>query len=84
MRIDTCIYPGYKIPSLYDSMIAKLIAHGRDRMEAILIMRRALDEFAIEPIKTTIPLHKRVFEDGRFIKGKYSTSFIQGLYPEKG
>ena len=61
----------------YDSMIAKLITHGRDRQEAMARMRRALDEFVIEGIKTTIPLHRRIFEDSDFQKGHVSTAFLE-------
>jgi acetyl-CoA carboxylase biotin carboxylase subunit len=58
VRVDTAIYDGYVIPSHYDSLIAKLIVHGKDRTEAIMKMRRALDEFIIEGVNTTIPFHK--------------------------
>ena len=80
VRIDTHVYHGYEIPSYYDSMIAKLIVHGKDRNEAIAIARRALDEFIIEPIKTTIPFHKKVMSNPVFIKGKYSTDFTDRLF----
>jgi acetyl-CoA carboxylase biotin carboxylase subunit len=63
----------------YDSMIAKLITHGRDRQEAIARMRRALDEFVIDGIKTTIPLHRRIFDDSDFQKGHVSTAFLEQL-----
>ncbi|MDP3791956.1 MAG: acetyl-CoA carboxylase biotin carboxylase subunit [Candidatus Omnitrophota bacterium] len=80
VRIDTHVYQGYEIPPYYDSMIAKLIVHGKDRNEAITIMRRALDEFIVEPIKTTIPFHKKVMNNPLFIKGKFSTDFIEKLF----
>lgn len=80
VRIDTHVYQGYEIPPYYDSMIAKLIVHGKDRNEAITICRRALDEFIVEPIKTTIPFHKKVMNNPMFIKGKYSTDFIERLF----
>lgn len=80
VRIDTHVYQGYSIPPYYDSMIAKLIVHGKDRSEAITICRRALDEFIVEPIKTTIPFHKKVMSNPLFIKGKYSTDFIDKLF----
>lgn len=80
VRIDTHVYHGYEIPPYYDSMIAKLIVHGKDRNEAIAIARRALDEFIIEPIKTTIPFHKKVMNNPVFIKGKYSTDFTERLF----
>lgn len=80
VRIDTHVYQGYEIPPYYDSMIAKLIVHGRDRNEAITICRRALDEFIVEPIKTTIPFHKKVMNNPMFIRGKFSTDFIERLF----
>jgi len=80
VRIDTHAYQGYEIPPYYDSMIAKLIVHGKDRNEAITIMRRALDEFIVEPIKTTIPFHKKAMNNPSFIKGKFSTDFIEKLF----
>jgi len=80
VRIDTHVYQGYSIPPYYDSMIAKLIVHGKDRNEAITICRRALDEFIVDPIKTTIPFHKKVMNNPLFIKGKYSTDFIDRLF----
>lgn len=61
----------------YDSMIAKLIVHGRDRAEALGRMRRALDEFVIEGIKTTIPLHQKIMRDPDFEKGHVSTTFLE-------
>jgi len=83
VRIDTHIFEGYSISSFYDSLIAKLITYGKDRNEAIQIMRRALDEFIIEPIKTTIPLYKKILEDPRFLKGEISTDFIDEFLKEK-
>ena len=83
VRIDTHVYQGYEIPPYYDSMIAKLIVHGKDRNEAITICRRALDEFIVEPIKTTIPFHKKVMNDPVFIKGKFSTDFIEKLFEKQ-
>ncbi|MBI5124576.1 MAG: acetyl-CoA carboxylase biotin carboxylase subunit [Candidatus Omnitrophica bacterium] len=80
VRIDTHVYQGYEIPPYYDSMIAKLIVHGKDRNEAITICRRALDEFIVEPIKTTISFHKKVMNNPLFIRGKYSTDFIEKLF----
>ncbi|MBU4320443.1 MAG: acetyl-CoA carboxylase biotin carboxylase subunit, partial [Nitrospinae bacterium] len=67
VRVDTSIYSGWTVPSYYDSLIAKVIAHGRNREEAISIMKRALDEFIIEGIKTTIPFHKKVFSHPDFV-----------------
>jgi acetyl-CoA carboxylase biotin carboxylase subunit len=79
VRVDTHVYPGYEISPYYDSMIAKLIVHGRTRTEAISVARRALDEFHVEPIKTTIPFHKKVMNSSTFRRGKFSTDFIEKL-----
>ncbi len=76
VRIDSHIYQGYVISPHYDSLAAKLIVSGKNRKEAILTMRRALDEFVIEPIKTTIPFHKEVLRNPDFVKGDFSTNFI--------
>ncbi|MBM3327997.1 MAG: acetyl-CoA carboxylase biotin carboxylase subunit [Calditrichaeota bacterium] len=77
VRVDTHAYAGYTIPPHYDSLIAKLIAYGNDREEAIARMLRALDEFVVEGIATTIPLHKRILRDERFRTSAYSTRFME-------
>jgi len=77
VRVDSAMESGATVVPHYDSMIAKLITHGRDRQEAMARMRRALDEFVIEGIKTTIPLHRRIFEDPDFQKGHVSTAFLE-------
>lgn len=77
VRIDTAIYPGYFVVPFYDSMIAKLIVRGRDRPQAIAKMRVALDEFTIEGIQTTIPLHRDIMRDRRFLSGNYTTDFLE-------
>ncbi len=79
IRVDSAAYAGYFIPPHYDSMVAKLLAHGRDRDEAIARMARALDEFVLEGIKTTIPLHKRILGNARFRRGGYNTHFLDDL-----
>jgi acetyl-CoA carboxylase, biotin carboxylase subunit len=76
IRVDTAAYTDYVIPPFYDSLVAKLIAYGRDRTEAIARMRRALDMFVVEGIYTTIPLHQRIMTDPDFIAGKFDTSFL--------
>jgi acetyl-CoA carboxylase biotin carboxylase subunit len=76
VRLDTHVYSGYSIPSNYDSMIAKLITTAQTRGEAISKMRRALDEFVIEGIKTTIPFHRQLMDDPRYIAGDYTTAFM--------
>ena len=79
VRVDSTMESGATVVPYYDSMIAKLITHGRDRQEAMARMRRALDEFVIEGIKTTIPLHRRIFNDPDFQKGHISTAFLEQL-----
>ena len=76
VRLDTHVYSGYTIPPNYDSMIAKLITTAQSREEAISKMRRALDEFVIEGIKTTIPFHRQLMDDPRYISGNYTTAFM--------
>ncbi len=77
VRVDTHIYPGFSIVPFYDSMVAKLIVHAATRAEAIRIMRRALEEFHISPIKTTIALHMDILDHPLFIEGKVSTHFLE-------
>ncbi|MGH7259108.1 MAG: acetyl-CoA carboxylase biotin carboxylase subunit [Nitrospiraceae bacterium] len=77
VRVDSALESGTVVVPHYDSLIAKLICHGQNRDEAIARMRRALDEFVIEGIKTTIPLHKRIMNDPEFQKGRVSTSFLE-------
>ncbi len=83
VRVDSAVYQDYVIKPYYDSMIAKLIVHGRDRNEAIAKMKRALGEFIIEGVKTTIPFHLKVLDDKDFIEGKIDTHFIEKKYGEK-
>lgn len=82
VRVDSHIYSDYLIPAYYDSMIAKLIAHGQTRSEAIYIMQRALDEFVIRPLKTTLPFHRRVMTDDAFIRGTTDTSYVDKFLGE--
>ena len=79
IRIDSHIYHGYTIPPYYDSLVAKLIVWGKNREHAILRGRRALDEFTIEGIKTTIPFHQKILEDERFISGNFDTGFMDNF-----
>ena len=76
VRLDTHVYAGYVIPPNYDSMIAKLIVTAQTREEAISKMRRALDEFVIEGIQTTIPFHRQLMDDPDYIDGNYTTAFM--------
>lgn len=80
VRLDTHAYAGYVVSPYYDSMIAKLLVHRPTRAEAINAMARALDEFVIGPIKTTIPLHKAIMEQADFVKGNVDTSFIERTF----
>jgi len=77
VRVDSAMESGAMVVPHYDSMIAKLITHGRDRQESIARMRRALNEFVIEGIKTTLPLHRRIIDDQDFQKGQVSTTFLE-------
>ncbi len=77
MRVDTAAYSGWKIPPYYDSLIAKLIVHGRDREEALARGRRALELFIVEGVKTTIPLHLRLLDDPDVRRGRFSTKWLE-------
>lgn len=77
VRVDSAMESGSMVVPFYDSMIAKLIVHGRDRAEALARMRRALDEFVVEGIKTTIPLHQKIMRDPDFEKGYVSTTYLE-------
>jgi acetyl-CoA carboxylase, biotin carboxylase subunit len=81
VRVDTAAHADAVIPPYYDSLIAKLIVHGRDRAEAIARMRRALEMFVVEGIKTSIPLHQRIFADADFEAGHLDTHFLKRLPP---
>lgn len=76
IRVDTHVYSGYSIPPNYDSMIAKIITTAQTREEAIAKMKRALDEFYIEGVKTTIPFHRQLMEDEAYMEGNYTTKFM--------
>lgn len=77
VRVDTAAYTQYVIPPYYDSLIAKLIVHAGTRGDAIIKMRRALDEFIVEGVKTTIPMHKKILDDPDFRQGNISTKFME-------
>jgi len=79
VRLDTHVYAGYTIPPNYDSMIAKLITTAQTREEAINKMKRALDEFVIEGIKTTIPFHRQLMDDPAYVSGNYTTKFMESF-----
>ncbi|TQR13743.1 acetyl-CoA carboxylase biotin carboxylase subunit [Psychrobacillus soli] len=77
VRIDSAVYPGYVIPPFYDSMVAKVIVWGKDRKEAISRMTRALEEFVITGIETTIPFHLQLMKHEKFIEGNFNTKFLE-------
>lgn len=77
VRVDSAAYPGYVIPPYYDSMIAKVITYGKTREEAIAKMKRALQEFVIEGVYTTIPFHLRLLEHETFVSGNFNTKFLE-------
>jgi acetyl-CoA carboxylase biotin carboxylase subunit len=79
VRVDDGVYGGYRVPALYDSLIAKIITYGRTRPEAIARMRRALAETIISGIRTTIPLHQRILTSEDYIAGRVSTRFLERL-----
>jgi len=83
VRLDTHLYQGYELPIYYDSLIAKLVAFDLNRLGAIAIMKRALKEFIIAPIKTTIPLYLQIMDDPFFRKGDFDTGFINGFVLEE-
>ena len=83
VRLDTHVYSGYSIPPYYDSMIAKLITTGQTREEAINKMKRALDEFIIEGVKTTIPFHRQLMEHPDYVAGNYTTKFMEDFEMEE-
>ncbi|WP_407482623.1 acetyl-CoA carboxylase biotin carboxylase subunit [Elizabethkingia meningoseptica] len=83
VRVDTHVYSGYAIPPNYDSMIAKLITTAQTREEAIAKMKRALEEFYIEGVKTTIPFHRQLLDNEDFLSGNYTTKFMESFVMDK-
>lgn len=83
VRVDSEIYSGYRIPPYYDSMIAKLIVHGKTRNAALMRLRRALEEFVIEGVKTTIPLHQEIISQPDFIDGQYNIHWLEKFMNSK-
>ena len=77
VRVDSGLYAGYRIPPYYDSMIAKLIVYGRDREDCIRRLKRALEEFVVTGIKTTIPLHQKLLDDPEFLAGDYTIKWLE-------
>jgi len=83
VRLDTHLYQGYELPIYYDSLIAKLVSFDLNRLGAIAIMKRALKEFIIAPVKTTIPLYLQIMDDPSFRRGDFDTGFINNFVPEE-
>ena len=77
VRVDSHVYTNYRVPQYYDSMIGKLIVWGRDRNKAINIMKRALNEFEVTGIRTTIPFHIKMMENEDFISNNYTTNYLE-------
>jgi acetyl-CoA carboxylase, biotin carboxylase subunit len=77
VRVDSGLYAGYKVPPYYDSMIAKLIVYGTTRERCIMRLRRALEEFVVEGMKTTVPLHQKIVRDEEFLKGDYTIKWLE-------
>jgi acetyl-CoA carboxylase biotin carboxylase subunit len=82
IRVDTACYAEAVVPPFYDSMIAKVVAHGNTRGEAILRMRRALESFVVEGIRTNVALQQRIVRDEDFVRGRLSTKFMERFQPE--
>jgi acetyl-CoA carboxylase, biotin carboxylase subunit len=81
VRVDSHAHDGHRISPRYDSLVGKLIVHRPTRAEAIACMRRCLDEFIVEPVKTTIPLYREIFRNAEFISGKFDTGFVEHNFP---
>ena len=77
VRVDSALYAGYRVPPYYDSLVAKLVVHAPDRAQAIARMQRALEEFAVLGIKTTLPLHQRIMADPHFQSGDYTIHWLE-------
>ena len=84
VRIDSALYSGYRVPPTYDSLVAKLIVHADTREEAIMRMKRALEEMVVSGIRTTIPLHQRLMDEPDFRSGDYSIKWLEALLAKKG
>jgi acetyl-CoA carboxylase, biotin carboxylase subunit len=80
VRVDSHVFSGYQIPPFYDSMIGKLIVHRKTREEAVAVMKRALSEYVVEGVPTTIPLHLAIFDHTQYIKGQVDTTFIESYF----
>ena len=79
MRVDSALYDGYRVPSHYDSLIAKLVVHGTTRNECLMRLRRSIEEYVIGGIQTTLPLHDRIIAQQAFIDGNYDIHWLEQL-----
>ena len=79
VRVDSALYSGYRIPANYDSLISKLIVHGKTRNECMMRLRRALEEYVIDGVKTTIPLHERIIANPDFVNGNYDIHYLEKM-----
>ena len=77
VRVDSGLYAGYRVPPHYDSLVAKLIVHGQTRNECLMRLRRALEEFVVAGVNTTIPLHQRLIGESDFINGDYDIHWLE-------
>jgi acetyl-CoA carboxylase biotin carboxylase subunit len=80
VRVESCLYSGYSVPPYYDSLIAKLIIHGDDRDHCLARLRRALQEFIVEPIPTTLTLHKRLVDADAIKDGSYNIRWLEEVF----
>jgi acetyl-CoA carboxylase biotin carboxylase subunit len=83
VRVDSALYSGYRVPPYYDSMVAKLIVHGTSRNEAMMRLRRALDEYVVGGIETTLPLHRRIVQAPEFVNGEYDIHWLERFVGQK-
>ncbi|MGH2930164.1 MAG: acetyl-CoA carboxylase biotin carboxylase subunit, partial [Solirubrobacteraceae bacterium] len=79
VRVDSALYAGYTVQPHYDSLVSKLVVHGSTRNECLMRLRRALEEYVIGGIETTIPLHQRIVEESDFVNGDYTTHWLERL-----
>jgi acetyl-CoA carboxylase biotin carboxylase subunit len=83
VRVDSGLYTGYRVPPYYDSMIGKLIVYGTNRERCIMRLKRALEEFVVEGMKTTVPLHQRIVRDEAFLSGDYTIKWLERWLEEQ-
>ncbi|MBL4906283.1 MAG: acetyl-CoA carboxylase biotin carboxylase subunit, partial [Sneathiella sp.] len=83
VRVDSALYSGYNVPPYYDSLIAKLIVHGATRRDCLMRLNRALEEFVVGGIKTTLPLHRELIENEQFIAGDYNIHWLEKFIEER-